>query len=82
MEEGPEAAFGVEIEIGIRIEGIRNLRSIETAIAVCGVCSWNEMDGEVDEFQILAGEHVTKSVTQIHQTPFGISTSLHAKHLG
>ena len=70
MEEGPEAAFGAEIEIGIRMDGIRNLRSIETAIVVCGVCSWNEMDGEVDEFQILAGEHVTILVPQHHQTPF------------
>ncbi len=43
MERGAEAAFGAEIGIGIRMDGIRNLRSIETAIVVCGVCSWNEM---------------------------------------
>lgn len=70
MKEGPEAAFGAEIEIGIPMEGIRNLRSIETAIVVCGVCSWNEMHGEVDGFQILAGDHVTRLVTQHLQTHF------------
>jgi hypothetical protein len=35
-KEGFETAFGADIEIGIRMDGIRNLRSIETAIVVFG----------------------------------------------
>jgi hypothetical protein len=30
------AALGADIENGIRMDGMRNVRSIETAIAVCG----------------------------------------------
>ena len=36
IKEGFETALGAAIEIGIQIDGIRNLRSIETAIVVCG----------------------------------------------
>lgn len=35
VKEGRGVLFGVDIEIGIRTDGIKNLRSIETAIVVC-----------------------------------------------
>jgi len=36
VREGFEAAFGADMEIGIRKDGIKNLRSNETAIVKCG----------------------------------------------